>query len=49
MSKELSQKNGELRKYHAEQALPFSRIRKMVENSAENVNKAHLYGRMMAS
>ena len=49
MLEELSQKNEELWKYHAEQAVVFSRIREMVGNSAEIVNKAQLYDRMMAS
>ena len=49
MAQELSQKNEEIRKYHAEQALVFSRIREMVGHPAEIVNKAHLYDRMMAS
>ena len=49
MSEELSQKSEELRKYHAEQAVVFSRIREMVGNPAEIVNKVQLYDRMMAS
>ena len=48
MSEELSQKSEELQKYHAEQAVAFSRIREMVGNPTEIVNKAHLYDRMMA-
>ena len=49
MAQELSQKSEEIRKYHAEQAVVFSRIREMVGHPAEIVNKAHMYDRMMAS
>ena len=49
MSEELSQKSEEIQKYHAEQAVIFSRIREMVGNPAEIINKAHLYNRIMAS
>jgi hypothetical protein len=38
----------EIRKYHAEQAVVFTRIRAMVGHPAEIVNKAQLYDRMMA-
>ena len=49
MSEELGQKSEELWKYHAEQSLAFSRIRELVGNRVEIVNKAHLYDRMMAT
>jgi hypothetical protein len=49
MAQELSQKSEEIRKYHAEQTVVFNRIRELVGHSAEIVNKAHLYDRMMAS
>ena len=49
MTQELSQKSEEIRKYHAEQAVVFSRIRELVGHPAEIVNKAHLYDRMMES
>jgi hypothetical protein len=49
MAHELSQKSEEIRKYHAEQAVVFNRIRELVRNPAEIINKAHLYDRMMAS
>ena len=49
MTQELSQKSEEIRKYHAEQAVLFSRIRELVGHPAEIVNKAHLYDRMMES
>ena len=43
MAQELSQKNEEIRKYHAEQAVVFSRIREFIGNPGEIVNKARLY------
>ena len=43
MAKELSKKSEEIRKYHAERAVVFSRIRELVGHSGENVNKAQLY------
>ena len=49
MTQELSQKSEEIRKYHAEQVVVFSRIRELVGHPAEIVNKAHLYDRMMES
>ena len=49
MAQEVSQKSEEIRKYHAEQAVVFSRIWEMVGHPAEIVNKAHMYDRMMAS
>jgi hypothetical protein len=49
MAQELSQKNEEIRKYHAKYAVVFNRIREIVGNPTEIVNKAHLYDRMMAS
>ena len=49
MAQELSQKSEEIRKYHAEQAVVFNRIREMVVHPAEIINKARLYDRMMAS
>jgi hypothetical protein len=49
MAHELSQNSEEIQKYHAEQAVVFNRIRELVGNSAEIINKAHLYDRMMAS
>ena len=49
ISEELGQKSEELRKYHAEQSVAFSRIREMVGNPPEIVNKAHLYDWLMAS
>ena len=49
MTHELIQKSEEIRKYHAEHALVFSRIRELVGHPGEIVNKAHLYDRMMES
>ena len=48
-SEELGQKSEELRRYHAEQSVAFRRIRELVGNPAEVVNKAHLYDRLMAT
>ena len=49
MTQELSQKSEEIRKYHAEQAVVFSRIRESVGHPREIVSEAHLYDRMMES
>ena len=49
MSEELGEKPEELRRYHAEQSVAYSRIRELVGNPAEVVNNAHLYDRMMAT
>ena len=49
ITQELSQKNEEIRKYHAEQAVVFNRIRELVGHLEEVVNKAYLYDQMMES
>ena len=49
MTHELGQKNEEIRKYHAEHAVVFSRIRELVGHLGEVVNKAHLYDQLMES
>ena len=49
MTQELSQNSEEIRKYHAEQAVVFSRIRDLVGHLGEVVSKAHLYDLMMKS
>ena len=49
MTQELSQKSEEIWKYHAEQAVVFSRIRELVGHPGEVANKVHLYDRMMES
>ena len=43
MAKELGQKNEEIRKYHAEQAVVFNQIRELVGHPGEVVAKAQLY------
>ena len=49
MPEELGQKSEELRRHHAEQLVAFRRIRELVGNPAEVVNKAHLYDRLTAT
>ena len=49
MTEELGHKNEEIRKYHAEHAVVFSRIRELVGHLGEVVNKAHLYDQFMES
>jgi hypothetical protein len=49
MAQELSQRKEEIWKYHVGQTVVFNRIRELVGNPAEIVNKAYLYDRMMAS
>ena len=49
MTQELSQKNDEIRNYHAEHAVVFNRIRTLVGHPGEIINKAHHYDRMMES
>ena len=49
MTQELSQKSEEIRKYHVEQAVVFSRIRELVGHPGEVINKAHLYDQIMES
>ena len=43
MAQELSRKNEEIRKYHVEQAVIFQRIRELIGQLAEAINKARLY------
>ena len=47
MAQELSQKSEEIRKYHAEQSVVFRRIRELIGELAEAVNKARLYDQLM--
>jgi DNA-binding response OmpR family regulator len=47
MAKELGQKNEEIRKYHAEQAVIFNQIRELVEHPGEVVTKAQLYDQLV--
>ena len=49
MTQELSQKSEEIRKYHAEQAVVFSRIRELVGHPGKIVNKARLYDHLVES
>ena len=49
MAQELSQKSEEIRKYHAEQAVGFKRIRELIGQPAEVVTKARLYDQLMKS
>ena len=47
MAQELSQKCEEIRKYHAEHAVVFKRIRELVGQPAEMANKARLYDQLV--
>jgi hypothetical protein len=49
MAKELGQKNEELRKYHAEQAVVFNQIRELVGHPGEVVTKTQLYDQLAES
>ena len=49
MAQDLSQKSEEIRKYHAEQAVVFNRIRELVGHPGEIVNKARLYDQLVGS
>ena len=49
MAQELTQKNEEIRKYHAEQTVVFKRIRELIGQLAEAVTKAWLYDQLMKS
>ena len=49
MAHELSQKSEEIRKYHAEHAVVFKRIRELIGQPAEAITKARLYDQLMKS
>ena len=49
MAQELSQKNEEIRKYKAEQAVVFKRIRELIGQPAKAVTKARLDDQLMKS
>ena len=49
MAQELSEKSEDIRKYHAEHAVVFSRIRELVGHPNETVNKARLYDQLVES
>jgi hypothetical protein len=46
MAKELGQKNEEIRKYHAEQAVVFNQMRELVGHPGKVVAKAQLYDQL---
>jgi hypothetical protein len=47
MTRELTQKNEEIRRYQTEHTVVLSRIRELVGHPGEVVNKAHLYDQLM--
>jgi hypothetical protein len=47
MTRELTQKNEEMRRYQTEHTVVLSRIRELVGHPGEVVNKAHLYDQLM--
>ena len=49
MSEELGQKSEEIRKYHAEQTVVFSRVRELIGHPGEIVNNARLYDQLVES
>jgi hypothetical protein len=49
MAEELGQKSEEIRKYHAEQTVVFTRIRELIGHPGEIVNKARLYDQLVES
>ena len=49
MTRELTQKSKEIRKFQAEQAVVLSWVRELVGHPGEVVNKAHLYDQLMES
>ena len=49
ITQELSRKSEEIRKYHAEQAVVFQRIRELIGQPAEAVTKARLYDHIIES
>ena len=49
MAQELSRKNEEIRKYHAEQEVVFQRIRELIGQPAEAVTKARMYDHIIES
>ena len=49
MTRKLTQKSEEIRKYQTEQAVVLSRVRELVGHPGEVVNKAHLYDQLMES
>jgi hypothetical protein len=49
MTRELTQKNEEIRRYKAEQTVVLSKVRELVGHPGEVVNKAHLYDQLLES
>jgi hypothetical protein len=49
MAEELGQKSEEIRKYHAEQTVVFTRIRELIGHPGEIVNKARMYDQQVES
>jgi hypothetical protein len=49
MAEELGQKSEEIRKYHAEHTVVFTRIRELIGHPGEIVNKAWLYDQLVES
>ena len=49
MSQELNRKSDEIRKHHVEQAVVFQRIRELIGQPAEAINKARLYDELIKS
>jgi hypothetical protein len=49
MTKELTQKSEEIRRYKAEQTVVLSKVRELVGQPGEVVNKAHLYDQLLES
>ena len=49
MAQELSRKSEEIRKYHAEQAVVFQRIRELIGQPVEAVTKGRVYNHIIES
>jgi uncharacterized coiled-coil DUF342 family protein len=49
MTRELTQKNEEIRRYKAKQTVVLSKVRELVGHPGEMVNKAHLYDQLLES
>jgi hypothetical protein len=49
MTRELTQKSEEIRRYKAEQTVVLSKVRELVGHLGEVVNKAHLYDQLLES
>jgi hypothetical protein len=49
MTKELTQKSEDIRRYKAEQTVVLSKVRELVDQPGEVVNKAYLYDQLLES